>query len=505
MSLLAGLVLCAPVPQEQLPAAPRIKPPHPLLYVPSVEGLKPPTFEGGRTEFEMGDVDGDGNVDIVSVGDHGSPFIGTDQHGVMVWLGNGQGGFSVVMTGDLGYGGIALGDVNGDGLMDVGYGVHHDYSSDDLGDQLLEVALGDGTAASWTPWDDGLATSGETWGMFGTDFGDVDSDGDLDVGSNSFGCCAGTHVYLNHGDGTWTQSFGFLGGNSNMDFVFCDFDGDGHLDFATANGTGLAYRGDGAGGFVNATGALATIGLPVRGLDAGDVDGDGRDELAFVDGGVVQVWSYVSGDLWAPKSLGLPPGGSYDLAQLHDLDVNGTVDLAAFGNGELSIWRGDGVGGWLPRTGGSLPGSGSKNGEAFRVGGDVDHNGFADMVVLQEQGGAFSSVNTMYLLREASTPAVLSIAAVEPTANRVWRGGQVRFVDWHSGVPGSDAGTVTVELSTTGTAGPWTTLGAGVPNNGRLQVVVPSAVDSIDCRVRLTVQTTTGSATAFSSAFAIAP
>ena len=51
--------------------------------------------------------------------------------------------------------------------------------------------------------------------MFGTDFADVDNDGDLDLGSLSFGCCAGVHIYLNHSDGTWTQSFGILGGNAS--------------------------------------------------------------------------------------------------------------------------------------------------------------------------------------------------------------------------------------------------------------------------------------------------
>ena len=246
-----------------------------LAYVESSTGLVPPTMEGGGTELEMGDVDGDGRLDLVSIGDHGSPYVNSDQHGVMVWFGDGAGSWSVVMVGEFGYGGVALGDVNGDGLVDVGYGMHHNYSGVDLGDQLLEVALGDGSGMSWTPWDDGLATNGEDWGMFSTDFADVDNDGDLDVGSNSFGCCAGVHVYLNQGDGTWAQSFGFVGGNSADEIVFGDINGDGNADLAVSQQYGTVYLGDGAGGF-----ALDDGNLPAGGSSGGRGSSSGDANIA---------------------------------------------------------------------------------------------------------------------------------------------------------------------------------------------------------------------------------
>src|SRR5262245_31757572 len=166
-----------------------------LTYVESSGGLDAVPFDGGLTEVEIGDVNGDGRIDLVTIGDHGSPNINTPEHGIMVFFGDGQGAWSLEQSGDFGYGGVALGDVNNDGLMDVGYAMHHNYSDTDFGDQLIEVALGDGSGLNWTPWDDGLATAGETYGMFGTDFADVDGDGDLDLASMSFGCCNGFRVY----------------------------------------------------------------------------------------------------------------------------------------------------------------------------------------------------------------------------------------------------------------------------------------------------------------------
>ncbi len=73
----------------------RVQPASALSYVQSSAGLTPPTLEGGRTEVELADIDGDGNPDLLSIGDHGSPNVNTDQHGIMVWFGNGSGGWSV--------------------------------------------------------------------------------------------------------------------------------------------------------------------------------------------------------------------------------------------------------------------------------------------------------------------------------------------------------------------------------------------------------------------------
>lgn len=474
-------------------------PPAALSYQSSATGLNTPQWEGGGTELEFADTNGDGNLDILSIGDHGSPFVNTQEHGIMTWFGDGLGNWSVVQNGSFGYGGIAVGDVNGDGHLDVGYGMHHDYSSSDFGDQLLEVALGDGTGLSWTPWDDGLATNGETWGMFATDFADVDGDGLLDVGSNSFGCCAGVHVYRNEGDGSWTQSFGFLGGNASSEFTFGDLDGDGRPDLAAANQNGNVWRGDGAGGFTLVDGNLPGNASGRTGFAFGDVNSDGADEYAFVtSGGQIRVAKWLSGTNWAVVSNGLPASSPYRRTQFADMNRDGHLDLVALGGGQIEVFLGNGGAAWKSGASFSVGVSGSP--EALRVA-DVDHNGRPDIVLLQDETcGLFCSRNKLYFFRESSAPAQLAATVTYPRGGETWRAGSVQTVRWLAAVPGGEASSVDVRLSTNGPAGPWVPLGLDVPNNGTHQFVVPVGVASAEGLVRVIVKTVGGATTAESAA-----
>jgi hypothetical protein len=463
-------------------------------YVESSSGLNNPFLDGGRTEVELADMNGDGHLDIISVGDHGSPYINTGEHGVMIWFGNGNGtNWSVVQIGNFGYGGIAIGDVNNDGKLDVGYGIHHNYSGEDLGDQILEVALGNGLGTNWTAWDNGLATNGEDWGMFCTDFADVDCDGDLDIGANSFGCCAGVHIYLNNRNGTWTQSFGFVDGNSSMDFVFGDVNNDGYPDFAVAQGNGVVYLNDQTGNF-----SLSVAGYR-DGPDLGDIDNDGTDEVSFVNSTRgVEVWKWSSGNNWTSMSNGLPTSGSFSLTQIYDMNMDGFADLAAFGNGLIRMWLGDGAGNWTQASQFTLSTPGYA--KAFRIDGDADRNGYPDIVLVDEEGTWINYQNHLRFFKENSSADSLIIQPIYPSANRKVNIVSVQTIKWISEVPAGDTSWVKLELSINDTIGPWHSIADSLPNNGHYQWRVPENMASYEkCRLRYTVYTQTDSVSAITS------
>lgn len=460
-------------------------------FIESSAGMNYPTWESGRTELEFADINRDGFVDILSIGDHGCPNVGAQEHGIMVWFGNGAGTWSVQMTGNFGYGGIAVGDVNNDGHWDVGYGMHHNYSSTDLGNQKLEVALGDGSGINWTAWDDGLATNGESWGLFGTDFADVDNDGDLDIGANSFGAGDGLHVYLNQGEGTWQQSFGFLSsGNSFLRFVFGDINNDGNADFVLSNEAGIAFFGDGTGNFTDADYNLPQ-GIAVLGPDLGDVNKDGAKDLAYVnlDGGI-NVWSFhVSSNQWINLSGSLPATGNYQECQLCDFNNDDMLDLAAFGNAHLTVWSGDLINNQTILWTQEFNMTTSNNGycSAFRAGGDVDRNGFPDMAWVEKVGSYPNDQNHLKCFKETTPYFQPNINLIFPKGDEVFKQNSIQFIDWISAVPVSSEALVKIDYSLQGTSGPWMSVTPGTENSGRYQWTIPQTISSNNCFLKFTL------------------
>ncbi len=305
----------------------------------------------------------------------------------------------------------------------------------------------------------------------------VNNDGLLDYGSNSFGCCAGVHVYLNHGDGTWSQSFGFVAGNSGDDFVFADFNGDGNVDFATANSQGTVFLGDGHGNFTLADGNLPkmpALGRP--GISVGDVNDDGRDDLAFVTpGGGLQVWTMVSNGVWKNISGALPATGTFEATQIADMNLDGHGDLIAFGAGRMAVIAGNGRGNW--KLAGTFTTPGKKGYAAFRAGTDLDHNGFPDIGIIAAEGGGLNPVNHFHVYVEASAATDLRIVPKHPHGGATLVPGAVRMIEWNAVVPSAlGPATVSLTISTRGVSGPWSRIAEGLPNSGLYQWRIPTSL-----------------------------
>ena len=117
---------------------------------------------------------------------------------------------------------------------------------------------------------------------------------------------------------------------------------------------------------------------------------------------------------WIDYSGNLPTGGGYEMTQLYDMNTDGFCDVVAGGDGRVTLWTGDGAGNWTPAANYIIENDPDCSFEAFRVGGDADHNGYPDIVHLTDEGGWINSYNHLRFYEETSTPVSLSITPIFP-------------------------------------------------------------------------------------------
>ena len=266
--------------------------------------------------------------------------------------------------------GCAVGDYDNDGDPDLyltNYGPNKLYRNDD--GRFRDVSDESGTAGpEWSP---------PKWSM-GAAFGDVDSDGDLDLFVANFTdfdpvtspppptqespcklkgvpiVCAPDYyegqqdlLYLNNGDGTFrdvSASAGISQSEPGHGFaaVFSDLDSDGDQDLYVANDSGpnFYYENTGKGRFTDISwesgGMVNEHGEPEgsMGLTVGDYNNDGRLDI-FVTNFVEQSNTLYENDgdnlfLDQTTSLGLNPVGfNYSGwgTKFFDFDNDGWLDL----------------------------------------------------------------------------------------------------------------------------------------------------------------------------------
>jgi len=227
--------------------------------------------DGGQ-DAVMGDVDGDGDLDLVAA----NGFADT----VSVALGTGDGTFEAdveYVTGDQPVA-LAVGDVDGDGDVDV---VTVDSVSD-----TVSVLLGNGDGSLSSPAAVGLDAT-----PLSVTMGDVDEDGDVDLAVPVF--ASGVSMLLGAGDGTFASPYTVHDAvsGSSLEAALADVNGDAHLDLLTTDETAARVSvlvGDGNGSFSLLT-SLSTLFDYPQSIAVADLDGDSDSDLVVqtvLDGGV---------------------------------------------------------------------------------------------------------------------------------------------------------------------------------------------------------------------------
>jgi hypothetical protein len=337
-----------------------------------------PTNVKAVTSMAIGDVNGDGLVDVA---------FGGVNVGALVFLGTGSApnrsnyagfAYSATWDGDVGYGDLVARDVTGDGIADLigcdayylpgGAGSHapvsfyaangsgvdvHDYNGDDRNDIAYSSSMGvfpvppDGGAGTMpllnTLVDGGAAFVPAFPGvpMQGTRLtaGLLNGDAYYDL----VGFAGQLGVAMGHGDGTFGTPTSYTVGGSGG--ALGDFNGDGHVDIAVlVNPQDLRILlGDGQGGFFGPD-AQADAGATLQGFDipisaavtitvrAAEMSGDNIDDLIVYDraGNVHVLVSSGSGLATEVLLKSQPITSSFDPAfAVGDLDADGTADVVA--------------------------------------------------------------------------------------------------------------------------------------------------------------------------------
>jgi hypothetical protein len=271
----------------------------------------------------IGDLNGDGNADLVT---GARLMLGRfPSRDVVVFFNLGDGSFSarVEYPIGLGYGlmSVAIGDLNGDGKLDVA-------AANESGDSV-SVLLNSGNGGLLPHVDYETGSLPESVAI-----GDLNGDGKADMATaNRF--ASSVSIFLNRGDGSFQPKVDYQTGSNPDSVAIGDLNGDDKADLGTANaevstvsillGTGDGSfsakvdsevdRGPGSIAFVDlngdrkpdavtANGASNTVtvlsnrgtsrfgsrtefrtGLQPQGIAAGDLNGDGKPDLATADGG----------------------------------------------------------------------------------------------------------------------------------------------------------------------------------------------------------------------------
>ena len=304
-----------------------------LLTASSVTDLVSVRFNNGQGMFGTGqdvsmggiisclavaDVDGDGDLDLLA-SDYNSCY-GTS---VGVRLNNGLGlfGLSQRVLVSPGPNALVLGDVDGDGDLDL---LATSCSFGSSGTVSVRLNNGAGVFGG----NQNVLVNGSATNVA---LGDVDNDGDLDLLAAITGIST-VSVCLNDGTGTFGNFQDTYTNVAAMKLATGDLDGDGDLDLVVGSvmGSSISVRFNNGNGLFN-SGQVLQVGSFPYAVTLGDVDADGDLDLlaANSNNGVASTVSVLLNNgsgAFSASQLVSTGANSIDLV-LGDIDADGDLDL----------------------------------------------------------------------------------------------------------------------------------------------------------------------------------
>lgn len=354
--------------------------------IPQVDFAAPSPFDVGAspTSVAVGDLDGDGDLDLVAANSF--------DDNVSVLLGKGDGTFAAGAVPPVTVGttpqSVAIADLNGDGDLDF---VTANFNSDSVS---VRLGNGDGTFVGTTnpPVGNGPASVA---------IGDLDGDSNPDIAvANAQN--DNISVLLGDGNGTFAGAVNFVVGDNPRSVAIGDLDGDGVLDIVTANsitpdGSVSVLLGDGIGAFGSA--ANFDVGDRPVSVAIGDLDSDGALDIVAANetSGDVSVLLGDGNGSFAPAAESpINVGNELSSVAIGFLNGDGRPDLAVANVGDDNVWvrLGEGDGTFAPATDSPFDLGAGTNPNAIAVG-DLDGDGRPDLVTANNLTGSDDTVSVL--------------------------------------------------------------------------------------------------------------
>ena len=232
------------------------------------------TTADDASSVSVGDVDGDGDLDILSASNGDSTIAWYENNGAADPV------FTQVIVSTTAFGAISVsvGDVDGDGDLDI--------LSASFSDDTIAWYENNGAA---DPVFTEVIVSTTAFGAISVSVGDVDGDGDLDILSASFSDDT-IAWYENNGaaDPVFTEVIVSTTADGAESVSVGDVDGDGDLDIlsaSAADNTIAWYENNGAADPVFTEVIVSTTASFAASVSVGDVDGDGDLDILSASAG----------------------------------------------------------------------------------------------------------------------------------------------------------------------------------------------------------------------------